>query len=379
MAENSLKSVRLKPLEDRRVIRGQLWVYWNELEGSPKPQNGEIVDVFSSERRFVGRGFCQYEGGIAVRILARHQASVDAEFLAGRIGAAYRFRERIFPGQTVYRWVFGESDGLPGFVADRYGPVVVAETPCMFYASRVEELAHVFLSYPGVEGVRVNAQGAVHRFGTVAPSVECDLDDLRIQVDLEGGQKTGLFLDQRVNARAMQPYAGGARVLDGHCYLGVWSCHAARAGAQRVLGVDTSAHALELARANVRLNGVESVCAFEEADVTEVLGRGERYDVVLLDPPALAKSRGQEHKALGLYQALNRAAIEAVDPGGVLVTSSCSHFISRGAFLEMLKRAATAARRQAWILDIRGAAPDHPVILAMPETAYLTCVTLRLL
>ncbi|NIA12962.1 MAG: methyltransferase domain-containing protein [Nitrospiraceae bacterium] len=374
-----MKHLQLKPREDRRLLRGHLWAYRNEFAQLPEAEDGEVVDVFGDSRRLVGRGFYQREGGIAVRILDRRQPTIDGKFLAGHLARARLFRERLFPGQDVYRWVFGETDGLPGFVADRYGSVVACATPCAFYTPFADDLAKAFLSHDGVEGVRVVIRGHVHTFGEVPDTIECTVDGIRMGVDLSQGQKTGLFLDQRANSLAARPFMQGGRVLDGHCYVGQWSCHAAAAGAQQVLGVDTSEAAIELARANAERNGAADVCGFERADVMEILSRGDRYDCVLLDPPAFAKSRAQQRKALSLYQSLNRAGMEAVEPGGILVTSSCSHFVTRDAFLETLKRAANAARRQVWILDVRGAAPDHPVLMAMPETDYLTCATLRVL
>ena len=360
-------------------MRGHLWVYRNELAEPPSLEDGQIVDVFSGNMRLIGRGFYQAQGGIAVRILDRRQPPIDGPFLSGRLQAARAFRERLFPGETVYRWIFGESDGLPGLVADRYGDVVAAATSCMFYKSCAELLAESFLAHDGIKGVRLETGDGVFRCGVVPPVVECVVDGLRLTADLEGGQKTGLFLDQRENARAMGRYARDARVLDGHCYVGLWSCRAAASGARHVTGVDRSKRAIELSTHNVRLNGLERACTFEPADILEVLKRGGEYDLVILDPPAFARARSQEHKALGLVQALNRAAMEVLSPGGVLVTSSCSHFVGREAFLESLKRAAAGARRRAWVLDVRGPAADHPALVAMPETAYLTCATMRIL
>jgi 23S rRNA (cytosine1962-C5)-methyltransferase len=205
------------------------------------------------------------------------------------------------------------------------------------------------------------------------------LNGLSFALNLDTSQKTGMFLDQRVNCRTLDSLAPGARVLDGHCYAGLWSCHAARAGATEVLGVDTSAPAIEAARGNAERNGFTGQCRFECTDIRIALNRGERYDVVILDPPALAKSRAQATRALGLYQALNRDAMNCVEPGGYLITSSCSHFVDTPAFVEMLKRAAAAVHREVWTLEVRGAAPDHPVLMSMPETSYLCCAVLRIL
>lgn len=377
-----MKRLVLKAKEERRMLRGHLWAYRNEFASLPDTTDGELVDVYSAEGRLVGRGFFQGRGGIAARILSRHQDEFDAAFWSRRIEAARAFREQLFPGEDTWRWVFGESDGLPGLVADRYGSIVSAQTSCNFYGLYAEAIADAFLAQPGINAVRLDVNNKVHRFGAIsqpAEPIECAVGGVRLMVDLDSGQKTGMFLDQRENCLAMRRYARGARVLDGHCYIGQWSCHAALAGAASVLGVDTSAPAVEAARANAERNGVSAQCRFEDADIADVLARNEQYDLVMLDPPAFAKTREQEKKALGLYQTLNAAAMKAVRPGGVLVTSSCSHFVAREAFLETLKRAATAAQRQAWLLDVRGASPDHPILIAMPETEYLSCVIMKIL
>lgn len=372
-----MKRLVLNPREERRLLRGHAWCYRNEFASIPECEDGEVVDIYSSERRFVGRGFFQAVGGIAARIMTHHQTAVDEAFLARRLEDAYTFRRRLFPGQNVYRWIFGESDGLPGLVADRYGAVVALQTSCTFYIRQLDVLEKVLMGYEGIEGIRMEIGREVAHRGIAPESIEVELDGVRVSVSLNAGQKTGLFLDQRANWPQVRRFAPGARVLDGHCYRGMWSVHAAMAGARDILGVDTSAPAVEGARVTARLNQVDDRCRFECADVMEVLARGERYDVIILDPPALAKSRGREGAALGLYQALNKAAIQALEPGGILFTSSCSHFVAQDAFVDALKRAACAAQRTAWLLEMRGAAPDHPVLLSMPETAYLKCAVLR--
>ncbi|MCC6152293.1 MAG: class I SAM-dependent rRNA methyltransferase, partial [Candidatus Hydrogenedentes bacterium] len=282
-----------------------------------------------------------------------------------------------YPNESVYRWLFGESDGLPGLVADKYDHVVAVETSCAFYARQAERIANVFLADEQIHGVRFQSGNHVQRFGEVSSSVDVTSFGVTFRVNLEKGQKTGLFLDQRENCIAAAPFMRGARIFDGYCYAGQWGLHAARAGATAVTCVDTSQPALDMARANTDLNGATDKFTFVNTDVMSALQNGERYDVVIIDPPALAKARSQTQKALGHYQSLNRDAMQAVSPGGYLITSSCSHFVDEADFLEMLKRAARSVQRPIWIVDVRGAARDHPVLMAMPETAYLKCVTLR--
>lgn len=366
----------LKPKEDRRLLRGHVWVYRNELASCPQLPEGEQVDVYSAQRRFIGRGFVE-SGGIAVRLLSRHQEPLDSAWFAEQIASAGAFRERLYPGESAYRWVHSESDGLPGFVADRYGGVVVAHSECVFYAKHADEIAAAFLANDGVRGVRITVRGKAHDAGEVAARTEILLNGLRFLVDLDRGQKTGMYLDQRENCRAVCRYVHGARVLDGHCYAGLWSCHAASAGATSVLGIDTSGPAIEWARQNAELNGLRDRCAFRQADVREVLAGDDRFDTVILDPPPLARSRGQAKGALGVYQALSRAALRAIEPGGFLVLCSCSHAVSSEDLLEAAKRAGRAGQRQLRLVEMRGAAPDHPISLAVPETDYLHCAIIE--
>ncbi len=367
----------LNPKEDRRLLRGHRWVYRNEFDLLPDLSDGALLDVYSNKGRFVGRGFYQATGGIAVRILTYEREDIDASFFRRRIDAAKALRDRLYPSETVYRWVYGDSDRLPGFVADRYGPVVAARAEPAFYAMAADDLAEAFLAHEGVEGVILRRGGETRYFGATETPVECSVNGLRFSVEPDAGQKTGLFLDQRENWKLLERYAPGRRVLDGHCYTGAWGMHAGKYGAARVLGVDTSQRAIETALGNAELNGLSEVCGYECADIQDVLARDDTWDVIVLDPPAFAKSRAHTKKALRRYQALNRDAMQRIEPGGILITSSCSQPVDFAAFMETLKRAGNAAQRVVQLLDQRGPAPDHPALLAMPETNYLKCVVLR--
>lgn len=369
----------LKEKEERRLVRGHLWVYRNELQADPALDDGTVVDIFSSTRRFVGRGFYQAQGGIAARILTRRQEDLGREFFAAALETALSLRARLFPGATAYRWVFGESDGLPGIVMDRYGAIAVAHTQCAFYAAHADALAKAALAVEGIAGLTMEAPGDRRAFGDCVEATDIDLDGLTLRVPLAGGQKTGMFLDQRCNAIAAAGLARGLRVLDAHANTGQWALRMALAGAEHVTVADTSRGALDLAAVNAELNGVTGQCSFENAPAEEILARGEQFGLIVLDPPAFAKSRATAAKALGRYQALNRAALRALAPGGCLVTCSCSHFVSQADFLEAVKRAAIAEQRSLQLLELRGAAPDHPVLLAMPETSYLKCAIFRAL
>lgn len=375
-----VSSGTLKPKEERRLLRGHLWVYRNEFAQLPQAADGEIVDVFTSHRRFLGRGFFQAHGGIAVRLISRHQEELDQTFLTARVDTARSYREALFPGESTYRWVFGESDALPGLVIDRYGPLAVVASECSFYGPFVDALVEHLLKTEGIDYVHVRVAGRDEWLGNPPAEIPYGLDGRHYTLSPDGAQKTGAFLDQRSNRLAVAPFVKGARVLDGHCYHGHWSVSLAAAGASDVVGVDTSGPALERARANAVRNGVEGLCRFEQKPVEDALRAEDGpYDVVIVDPPAYAKARAQKAKALARYRNLNTQALSAVKSGGYLVSCSCSHFVDPAAFQEMLKQAAAGAQRRAWLVEMRGAAPDHPVLLAMPETAYLKCAILRVL
>ncbi len=369
----------LKENEERRLLRGHQWAYRNEFKTLPDLEDGDVFDLFSSERRFVGRAFYQAQGGIAARILSRHQQPIDAGFIKKRLDEALHLRLRLFPGSTVYRWVHGESDLLPGLVVDRYGPVAALQSACAFYRRRFEELARLLFSAADVESALYLNEEETLALGAPFDTLTLSLEGLSVAISLEHSQKTGLFLDQRTNQPVIRRFAAGARVFDGYCYHGLWSCHAALAGAASVLGADTSASALEQAQRNAENNGAAQTCVFVQAKTTDALEEYGPFDVAVLDPPAFAKTRGQAKKALGLYEDINARAMKALAPEGILITCSCSHFLPRDAFMEALKRAGRRAGRHLQVLEVRGASPDHPTVPVMPETEYLKCATLRVL
>jgi len=377
VSKTSLPAAVLKPGEERRLLRGHLWAYRNEFSELPVLADGDLFDVFSASGRFVSRAFYQAEGGIAGRALAGHQVDIDADFLRKRLEEAMRFRTRLYPGSGVYRWVYGESDGLPGLVIDRYGSVVSVQTSCAFYRLRRELLAELLLRREGIETVVSLGDGGQEVHGAPLGPLELDLDGVRAGISFDHSQKTGLFLDQRENWPQVRRFAKGASVLDGFCYHGLWGIHAALGGAAHVLGVDSSESAVIQARANAVLNGLEDRCAFEKARVEEVLEGGVTFDLIVIDPPAFAKTRGQAKKAMARYEEINRKALNALSPGGILITCSCSHFMPTVDFLEAVKRAARSLSRPVRILGQRGAGPDHPVLPVMPETEYLKCVILH--
>lgn len=289
-----ISSLTLKEKEERRLLRGHLWVYRNELQTDPALADGAAVDVFSANRRFIGRGFYQAQGGIAARIVSRRQDDFTAAYFEEVLAAATTLRARLFPESTAYRWVFGESDGLPGLVIDRYGAYAVAQTQCAFYTPFAKRIARILLGTPGMAGVVFEAPGLESNeeggrpgrctFGECPREAAIDLDGLKLNVALHGGQKTGMFLDQRLNAATIAPLAKGLRVLDAHANIGQWGIRMALAGAAHVHALDTSQVAIAAATANAALNGVAERCTFENFAAEDVLARGEQYGLIVLDP-----------------------------------------------------------------------------------------------
>lgn len=369
----------LKKGEERRILRGHAWIYRNELEVLPQVKDGDVLDIFSASGRFLCRGFFQAEGGIAVRVFERNKVEIAPDFLAKRFNQAFDFRQRLFPDSRIYRWIFGESDGLPGLIVDRYDTTLVMHSSCAFYDRHKEELAQIILKYEGVRTLLCEFPSGVHQFGEPTDTLTLTLDGVKLSLTLSDSQKTGLFLDQRENYPIIRRFAHNAMVFDGFCYHGLWGIHACLSGAASVTFVDTSSSALAHARRNITLNEVASPCTFLKEPVMKALKESENYyDIIVLDPPAFAKSRQQINQAARLYEELNAWALQRLAPNGILITCSCSHFIPREFFLEILKRAVRRIARRSQILSIRGASPDHPILPIMPETDYLKCVLLHL-
>lgn len=383
--------VTLRPREERRLLDGHSWVFSNEIasvEGSPGP--GSVVEIRRHHGHRIGIGFYHPHSLIAVRLLSREARPIDRGFFHERIHEALQRRQQLFPDDSTYRMVHGESDGLPGLIVDRYGPYVVLQALSAGIDARLDLIADVLedLLHPNAIIARNDSslrtlEGLAESVAVLRGSLEGEVEvlenGLRFGVDLLKGQKTGLFLDQKVNRRRIRRYARGRTVLDCFCNDGGFSLNAAIGGAGRVEGVDISPDATARARENARRNGLSNVC-FTQADVFDDLRnrshQAERYGMVVLDPPSFTKSRKTVATALRGYRTINTLAMGLLEPNGVLVSASCSHHIEREAFLEMLHESALKAGRTIQVAEVCGAAPDHPALLAMPETSYLKLAVL---
>jgi 23S rRNA (cytosine1962-C5)-methyltransferase len=389
-----MNRIVLRRGHERRVRSGHPWVFSNEIEktdGSPMP--GDAVEIHGAGGEFFGVAYYNPHSLIAARILTRQQESIDeAGFFHERLMAAVRYRSTVYDQLASVRLVHGEGDGLPGLVVDRYDRVLAIQFLTLGMEKRRELILKVLeeLFEPLAIVARNNVavrdleglprEVAVLR-GRIPDPLIITEHGLRFQIDILRGQKTGHFFDQKENHRALQGRVQQRRVLDLFCYSGSWSIHAARYGADEVIGADISPGAVELAEENARLNFQETRCRFVRADVFEMLKTlrhsGERFDTIILDPPAFVKSRKRLKEAIRGYLTINRRALELLEPDGFLFTCSCSHHLDRETFLDTLRQAGRLAERELRLVEMRGQAYDHPVALNCPETDYLKCAILQ--
>lgn len=385
----------LRKNQDRRVRGGHPWVFSNEIaaiEGGPG--DGDLVEVCDVRGAFLGRAYYNRRSLIAARLLTRGRDAIDEDFFAHRIDRAAKLREAAYPGVRTLRVVYGESDQLPGLVIDRYEECLAVQVLTLGIETRAEMVRGAIervLKPRGVVRVADSPMRSLEGlplarevwWGEVPERLEVELEGFRVEADLLHGQKTGLFLDQRENRRRAEARAKGQRVLDLFGYQGEWALHAARGGARDVLVVDASAPALAAAARNAERNGFADVIRTREGnafDVARTLEReGARFGLVILDPPALIKSRGALAAGARAYREINRTAMALLAEGGALITCSCSHHLEDVLFRQVLMEAARAARRPFRVLEWAGEPPDHPQLLAVPETHYLKCAILQAL
>ena len=382
-----LPVLRLKRNEDRRLHAGHLWIFSNEVDTGQSPlakfTAGELVRVLAHNDRALGLAYVNPQSLIAARVLETWKIP-DVAWLAARIRVALSLRERLY-SKPYYRLVYGESDGLPGLVIDRYGSACVVQigTAGMEQLKpKIQEALGQVLRCEAVlfkndssaremEGLPSYVETAKGNFDKPAVVIE---DELEFQAPLAEGQKTGWFFDQAANRRALSKYVRkGARVLDVFSYVGAWGVRAAHHGAREVTCVDSSAAALELAAANAERNGLKVVTRKGDAfDVLEDLAKqSARFDIVVIDPPAFAKRKKDLPKALAAYKRLNQLALQVIADDGILVSCSCSFHVSAEELQDAIAKAARGAEKHLQILEMGGQAPDHPVHPAIPETRYL--------
>ena len=385
--------VFLKKNEERRLLAGHAWVYANEvarIEG--KDKNGSLAAVYANDGRFIGRGYINHLSKILVRIFLRSEAEEEDAALEKRIRAAFALRETLFGAETdCYRCVFAEADDLPALIVDRYGDYLVAEFLSLGMDQRREKIADILEKVCAPKGICLRGDAPVRRKeglplenralrGEIPERILVRENGLVMEVDVLHGQKTGYFLDQKENRLAVRRYCRGARVLDCFCNSGGFSLNAA-AVAREVTAVDISPLALESVRANAARNGftnIRTVCADAFEHLRALRAAGEKFGCVILDPPAFCKSAAEVPGAYRGYKDVNLTAMKLVEPGGFLVTCSCSHYMTMPLFEKMLRESARDSGRRAKVLEVRVQAPDHPALLAAEETSYLKAYILQI-
>ncbi len=370
---------------------GHPWIWSSQIrKPAPKLPPGSVVDVVDAGGHFVGRGFWNGHARIALRLLTTDpEQPVDAGFIAARIARAVALRREVLDldaDSNAWRVVHSEGDGLSGLVVDRYDDVLMVE----YFAAGMWRLRETIEAALREHFPNARMYAFAEKHVQKQESFDCRADEppAPVQVREHGlpfhaapgsGHKTGFFADQRDNRRDFARLARGRRVLDLCCNAGGFAVHAMAAGAREATGVDADAGILDIARANAEANGV--AVHFEQADVFDWLKaareRGEAFDAMVLDPPKLTRNRHDVPRALKKYFAMNRLALDALAPGGLLLTCSCTGLVGEGDFLDMLRRVALNAGRDIQILASRGAGPDHPVSAVVPEGRYLKAVFCR--
>lgn len=394
--ERSFPSVVITRKAENAARAGHPWVYAEEItERRGELRQGCIADVFSQKGAWLGAGFYSETSKIGVRILSGNaNESFGPEFFERRVKYALEYRRAVMEDLGCCRLIFGEADGLPGLTVDKFSDILVAQVLSygtdsvkdVVYRALCEQLEamgeHVSGVYErneaalrdleGLPRYKGWYEGLPHGESTVTEICE---NGVRYAVDFENGQKTGFFLDQKLNRLAVAKLARGRRVLDCFTHTGSFALNAALHGAEHVTAVDVSESAVEMARRNAVLNGLEGRMDFLAADVFELLPRlceeRAKYDLVILDPPAFTKSRRTIHSAERGYREINYRAMRLLPRGGYLATCSCSHFMESENFEYMLKNAAKDANVRLREVEVRKQAPDHPILWNVPETSYL--------
>lgn len=383
-----------KKISDR-VINGHPWIFANELneqEGAAQP--GDMVEVYSSNGSFVGKGYVNPASQIRIRLVSRNKDEViDASFFKRRIQEAWNYRQQIGYTENC-RLIFGEADFMPALIIDKFNDYFVLQTLSLgmdvWKEAIVAALQEIFRPKGIYERNDVpvrELEGLAQQKGFLSAPFDTNIiineNGLRFHVDIENGQKTGYFLDQQDNRRAIQHIVRGADVLGAFTYTGTFEIHAAHYGAKSVLGLDISENAVAQANKNAALNGVADRCRFEAMNAFDVLKQwgkdGRKYDVVMLDPPAFTKSRESIQKAITGYKEINLRGMKLVKPGGYLVTSSCTNLVPPELFLEIIGKAAKDARRTLRQVAYETQAPDHPILWNVPTTKYLKFLIVQVL
>jgi 23S rRNA (cytosine1962-C5)-methyltransferase len=390
---SSMAQVRLTSLH---IPEGRpLWLFAGHVGPvTGQAAAGDLIDVLTPNGQFYGRGLYNPASKIRVRLLTFEDEPIDETFWRGRVQQAIRLRQRVVAQSNAYRLIYAEGDRLPGLIVDRYDQLLVMQCLSFGMDSRKELIADVLMKELNLTRVYLRNEAKSRQLeglplerrflcGSGATQVEIQEGPAKFLVDVEKGQKTGWFCDQRENRVAAAKLAAGADLLEVFCHTGAFGIHAALAGAVSVEGLDVSLDTLAMARTQATMNKVEDRCTYRQADAFEEMRKlvkaGRRYDVVMLDPPAFARSQQALAGALTGYKDVNLLGLKLLKPEGFLMTSSCSHPVSEADFWKSIRLAARDAKRDIRLIEQRGQAADHPILASMPETRYLKCFIVQVL
>jgi len=375
-------SLKLKPNANSRVLAGHPWVFANECEALlPVEHDGEVVECRDRTGRFLGTGIYNSKSQIVWRRLSRERIKLDEAYLRSALGRAVARRSGL---GDFKRLVWSESDDLPGIVADRFGDTLVVQVQTLAMEKRSSAISDLLAELTGAKEIIFRNDANIRKLEGLAVEVHTrsgqaweprwvNIDGIDYWLDLQGGQKTGFYLDQRQQHTAVAKYAAGKRVLDAFCNQGSFALHCAKAGAAGVLGLDSAFDAVGQAKKNADRNGLKA--DFQGANVfdwfTAQREAAPAWDLVILDPPPFAKSKSALEGALRGYKELNLRAMKALVPGGVLATYTCSHHMQDEQLRDVLAEAASDAKRRVHVLEFCHQPADHPVLVTMPESEYL--------
>ena len=400
-----MKSIVLNKNISRRVESGHPWIFANEINSGKEKDTaaapGEIVDVYSFDKIFIGRGYYNPQSQISVRLLTRDKTeTINDAFFYKKIKAAWAYRQKIGYAENC-RLIFGEADDIPQLIIDKFNDYFVVQTLALgidvWKPSIVKALNEIFTPKGIYERNDVpvrELEGMVQHKGFLSSEFDTDIiineksfDDktsgIKMHIDIANGQKTGYFLDQQDNRFAIRHIVKDADVLGAFCYTGSFEISAAHYGAKTVLGLDISQSAIDMCNKNAALNVLENICTFQcvnAFDILKTLSKEEkRWDVVMLDPPSFAKSRSSIEKAVAGYKEINLRGIKLVKPGGFLVTSSCTNLVQPALFYDIILMAAKDAKRRVRQVVFNAQSADHPIISGQENTHYLKFLIVQVL
>jgi 23S rRNA (cytosine1962-C5)-methyltransferase len=384
--------VFLNKNEEKRLLRGHPWVFNNEVnrfEGEIKA--GCICDVYSYDSRFIGRGFFNSNSKIMVRLVSRNQVEIDEEFFRDLIKKAWKYRQSL-KVEGSCRVIFSEADNLPGLIVDKYGDYLSIQILSLGIELRKEMIIKLLIEIIQPKGIYERSDVSVRKkegleefkgiiYGDFNPIVEIEENGIKMYVDLENGQKTGYFLDQKYNRKNLENYCENRIVLDCFSHTGGFALHASKYKAKQVVAVDISQKAVEDITKNAKLNGFENIEAvqYDVFDYLRLEENKNRFDCIVLDPPAFTKSKDTVEKAYRGYKDINLQALKIIKEGGFLLTFSCSQHMTPALFLQMLEDAVVDSKRQVRLVDFRIQSPDHPTMLGSDESLYLKCAVLHII